>query len=321
MGIFRQTSELGPIPAVVMVSGPDERKFVEGLGQSMRAVEVIIRELALSDAPVLLLAEKGAGKEATARRIHQLSVHASESFLVLAGGSLSPEDLRSFQRDGVAGTIYLEEIGSLSSHSQEAFLEMLSYLENDAEDTRAKVRLICGSSEDLEAAVTARRLREDVYYRISGVCLRIPPLRQRKEDIPQLMSHFMSRYGREFRQPVPVLSPETERLLRDYEWPGNIRELEEAARAIVALGNEELAIEGFRGRWARCLSGTGEPVSLKEASRAASRKAERELILRVLDRTRWNRRRAAQELQISYKALLYKLKQIGSREYDIYSKA
>lgn len=318
MGTSRPTSDLRPITAVVVVSDPDEPKFIEGLGQSMRTVEAIIRELAMSDAPVLLLAEKGAGKEATARRIHQLSVHAGEPFRLLAGESLTADDLRFFQSNGVTGTIYLEEIGSLSLDSQEVFLEILAALENEI-GQRPNVRLICGSSQDLESAVRARRLREDVYYRISGVCLRIPPLRQRKEDIPQLMSYFMSRYAREFRQPVPALSPETERLLRDYEWPGNIRELEKAARAIVVLGDEELAMEGFRGRWARCLSGAGEAVSLKEASRAASRKAEREIILRVLDRTCWNRRRAARELQISYKALLYKLKQIGSR--GIYSKA
>ena len=161
----------------------------------------------------------------------------------------------------------------------------------------------------------AGRLREDFYYRISGVCLRLPPLRQRREDIPQLVNFFLAKYARDFRRPVPQLSAPTQQLFQDYAWPGNIRELEDAAKAIVALGDESVAMGGLRSLLMRSDRGNGEKISLKQASRAASREAEKELILRVLDRTRWNRRRAAQELQISYKALLYKLKQIGFRDY------
>jgi two-component system response regulator AtoC len=114
---------------------------------------------------------------------------------------------------------------------------------------------------------------------------------------------------------VPVLSDPTRQLFRDHSWPGNLRELEAAARAIVAVGDESVAMGGLRSMLLRADNRiNGEKVSLKEASRAASREAEKELILRVLTRTRWNRRRAAQELQISYKALLYKLKQIGYGE-------
>jgi two-component system response regulator AtoC len=164
--------------------------------------------------------------------------------------------------------------------------------------------------------VKAGRLREDLYYRISGVCLRLPPLRQRREDIPLLVEHFLAKYARDFRRPVPRLSAEAQRLFRDYSWPGNVRELENAAKAVVALGDEDIAMGGLRALLSRTdASGNGTQVSLKQVARAASRLAERELILRVLTRTRWNRRRAAQELQISYKALLYKMKQIGCSEY------
>jgi transcriptional regulator with PAS, ATPase and Fis domain len=115
---------------------------------------------------------------------------------------------------------------------------------------------------------------------------------------------------------MPVLSAQTQQLFQDYAWPGNIRELEDMARAIVALGDETLAMGGLRAMFTKSdRSANGERVSLKQAARAASREAEKELILKVLTRTRWNRRRAAQELQISYKALLYKLKQIGYGEY------
>jgi two-component system response regulator AtoC len=129
------------------------------------------------------------------------------------------------------------------------------------------------------------------------------------------MAFFLGRYAKAFRRPAPALSAPTEQLFRDHSWPGNLRELEAAARAIVAVGDESVAMGGLRSLLLRADNRvTGEKVSLKEASRAASREAEKELILKALTRTRWNRRRAAQELQISYKALLYKLKQIGYGE-------
>ncbi len=156
---------------------------------------------------------------------------------------------------------------------------------------------MCGSSRDLEADVRTGSFQEDLYYRLSGVCLRIPPLRQRKEDVPQLMAFFLGRYAEAFRRPVPVLSAPTEQLFRDHSWPGNLRELEAAARAIVAVGDESVAMGGLRSLLVRADNRqNGEKVSLKEASRAASREAEKELILKALTRTRWNRRRAAQEL-------------------------
>jgi two-component system response regulator AtoC len=215
-----------------------------------------------------------------------------------------------------AGTVYLEEITDLSPASQASLLGVLAELEGDNGAHAKRARLICGSSRDLELEVKAGRFREDLYYRVSGVCLRLPPLRQRKEDIPYLVSFFLTKYARDFERPVPQLSAATQRLFQDYAWPGNIRELADAARAIVALGDESVAMGGLRSLLMRSeVAGNGESISLKQASRAASREAEKELILKALTRTRWNRRRAAQELQISYKALLYKLKQIGHRDF------
>jgi len=181
---------------------------------------------------------------------------------------------------------------------------------------RTEVRVICGSCRDLEADVRGGSFREDLYYGLSGVCLRIPPLRQRKEDVPHLMTHFLERYSAAYRRATPVLSPATQKIFQEYGWPGNLPELESAVRTIVAVGDESVAMGGLRSMLTRAdHRGNGEKTSLKEASRTASREAEKELILKVLNRTRWNRRRAAQELQISYKALLYKLKQIGYSEY------
>jgi two-component system response regulator AtoC len=296
-----------------------EHSFVESLGQSMRALEVVIRELARNEVPVLLLAEAGAGKEATAERIHQMSEHREEPFRVAPCAEIVPEILAANGTEGLletTGTVYLEELADLSPACQEGLLQSLAEPKGNGHSVRTRTRLICGSARELEAEVKANRFREDLYYRVSAVCLRLPPLRQRKEDIPCLVKFFLSKYARDFRRPVPQLSAQTQRLFQEYVWPGNIRELEDAAKAIVALGDESVAMGGLRSLLMRSENGgNGERISLKQASRAASREAEKELILKVLNRTRWNRRRAAQELQISYKALLYKLKQIGYQDY------
>lgn len=293
-------------------------KFVEGASASMRPVEAVIRELAQSDVPVLLLAEHGAGKHATAQRIHDLSRRSAQPFRWLQCSTVKPEDLQSAPADDRkgSGTIFLQDLGELNAACQEYLQSALSRNGNGNGSENGVPRFICGSSLDLEVEVKARRLREDLYYRISGVCLRLPPLRQRKEDIPILMEHFLAKYAQEFHRPVPALSNELQRFFQDYAWPGNLRELEAAARVLVALGDEHLAMGGLRALLHKTPSGgNGRTMSLKAASKAASHEAEKELILRVLTRTRWNRRRAAEELQISYKALLYKLKQIGYEGY------
>ena len=289
------------------------RDFVEGVSPSMRPVEAVIRELAQSEVPVLLLAEHGAGKHAAAERIHKMSHRSAQPFLALPCAGLTSEELtRSLAGD--CGTVYLEEVAELTAECQQQLLQAWPKAEQVATPAR-QPRLICGSVRDLEVEVKAGRLREDLYYRISGVCLRLPPLRQRREDIPSLTKYFLRKYGEDFHRSVPELSAETQQLFQEYAWPGNLRELEDAAKALVALGDESVAMGGLRSLLRRPdTNGNHGKVSLKQAARAASREAEKELILKVLTRTRWNRRRAAQELQISYKALLYKLKQIGCEE-------
>lgn len=295
----------------------DTATFVEGISPSMRPVEAVINEVSQSEVPVLLLAEAGAGKRATARRIHEMSRRRGQPFRALQCSTLKPEDLGTGPRNGhstAVGTIFLEEIADLSPSSQASLREVL--VQSAGGSGNGLPRLICGSARDLEVEVKAGRLREDVYYRISGVCLRLPPLRQRKEDIPRLMAHFLRKYSEEFHRPLPQLSADMERLFLDYSWPGNLRELESAARVLVALGDERLAMGGLRALLRPPSNGgNGGRLSLKAAAKAASHQAEKELILKVLTRTRWNRRRAAAELQISYKALLYKLKQIGFEGY------
>lgn len=293
-------------------AGPAELRFVEGVSASMGPVEAVIRELAQGDVPVLLLAEPGAGKRATAQRIHEMSRRRTQPFRCFQCSELKPEDLELSRWEQDAGTVYLEELADLSAGCQGRLLEALSQPAVSGIGTSEGVRLICGSARHLEAEVKSGRLREDLYYRISGVCLRLPPLRQRREDIPFLMGHFLRKFARDFQRPVPDLSAQTLRVFLDYAWPGNLRELEYASRVLVALGDEHVAMGGLKVLLRKPEAARrNSPVSLKAASRAASREAEKELILSALTRTRWNRRRAAEELQISYKALLYKLKQIG----------
>lgn len=281
----------------------------------MKDLEDAISDLARSKVPVLLVGEPAVGKKTAARKIHGLSRYSDQAFQVVPCASLKSDHLRTILRKENRGTVYLDEVSELSSACQAVLLHHLTSLEVE-DPSWTEPRLICGTAKDLEAEVKAGFLREDLYYRISGVCLRLPPVRQRRADIPQLMRNLLEIYARDFQKPVPVLSGETELLITEYSWPGNLRELGDAARALVVLGDEGLAMGGLRQRWLKAGGpGCGERLSLKQASRMASRAAERELILQTLDRTRWNRRRAAQELQISYKALLYKIKQIGPSNY------
>jgi two-component system response regulator AtoC len=284
------------------------RVWLESVSPGMRTVEAVLRELSQNDVPVLVVAEHGSGKAAAAARIHSLSRRAADPFQLYQGRDVDDRTLAGCEAQG--GTIYLQEVSDLSAAAQEELVRQIG----DSEGLRVP-RYICGTSCELEPEVRSGKVREDLYYRISGVCLRLPPLRQRKEDIPVLRDWFLSAAAHDFGREVPSLSGETRSFFLEYHWPGNIRELKEATRAIVALGDEALAMGGLRSLLRRTDGANGEKISLKDVARAASREAERELILQVLTRTRWNRRRAAQELQISYKALLYKLKQIGYEGY------
>jgi transcriptional regulator with PAS, ATPase and Fis domain len=315
------------------------RSLMIGSSPQMMEVYRTIASLQNSRTTVLIVGESGTGKELVAQNIHQSSDRKDRPFVAINCGALSEglleselfghvkgsftgavSDKKGFFEEATGGTIFLDEIGETSANFQVRLLRVLQEQEvrrvGGNKTVKVDVRVIAASNRDLAAMVKAGKFREDLYYGISGVCLRLPPLRQRKEDIPVLRDWFLSAAARDFCRAVPALSSETQNFFLEYNWPGNIRELKDAARAIVALGDETLAMGGLRSLLRRVDHGAnGEKISLKDAARAASREAEREIILQVLTRTRWNRRRAAQELQISYKALLYKLKQIGYEEY------
>lgn len=299
----------------------DGQFFTQATNPTVRAIERIISEIAPTNIPVLVVGESGSGKEVVAQRIHRLSPRAGDPFLKIGCRTLSadalevptPDRRRSNFRSGLsfAGSILMEEIADLGEDSQVKLLGMLPE-ETGNGDSQARARIISSSTRNLEDEVRAGRFHEDLYYRLNGICLRLPPLRHRKQDIPGFIDFFLTKYSAQFRRPKPKLSPKTLSEWVEFPWPGNIRQLESAVKNIVALGDERLALgEMESGRVTRTYDENSESFSLKEAARAASRQAEKELILRTLDRTRWNRKRAAKQLQISYKALLYKLKQIG----------
>src|SRR5260370_31129178 len=235
------------------------RIWVESVGAGRRTCEAMMRELSQKHVPMRVVAEHGSGQAAVAARIHALSRRAAEPFHVDQGQEATEEILAA--RDGQSGTVYLQEVGDLTAAAQKELVRQIGL--SGAEQRRVP-RYICGTSRELEPEVKAGKFREDLYYGISGVCLRLPPLRQRKEDIPVLRDWFLSAAARDFSRAVPVLSPETQNFFLEYTWPGNIRELKDAARAIVGLGDETLAMGGPRSLFPRAARGpSGQHIFLK----------------------------------------------------------
>jgi len=295
--------------------------YVAALSPAMRAVERVVADIAPTDIPILLVGESGTGKEAVAAQIHRLSPRSHEPFSKVSCAALTAEFF-SARPSGSGnghgwrprGVFLLDEISEIDPSCQSKLLHALPDADAVALDDAVAplaARVISTTSRNLEEEMRAGRFREELYYRINGVCLRLPPLRHRREDIPVLAHYFLSKYAAQFGRQQPRLSAQMLAQFAEYDWPGNIRELENIVKKIVALGDERVALVDLRASLVGIRVNGHEVRSLKEAARAASRQAERELILKVLGRTRWNRKRAAQELQISYKALLYKLKQIG----------
>jgi two-component system response regulator AtoC len=324
---------------LLSVGVPDSRArtdqyFVHGASPAMRALERAIADIAATDIPVLLVGESGTGKEVAALEIHRLSRRWKEPFVKcgcsgLTGDSLSArlqraENVLAEDLAG-SGSLFLDGINHLEPAAQGRLLHLLPDGSGTPPQGCHSMRVISSTTRNLEDEMKSGRFREELYYRINGVHLRLPPLRDRKEDVPALLEFFFKKYTSLFERPEPNVSQSTMSLLLRHSWPGNIRELENVARKIVALGDEHLATHDLMVE-----NGTKSPDSLlgaskipengsshipsgslKEAARAASRLAERAMILNQLERTHWNRKRAARELQISYKALLYKLKQLG----------
>jgi len=303
---------------------PNCSAFVLGPSSSMRPLERVFVDIAPTEIPILILGESGTGKEVVALEIHARSRHCNEPLVKCMPGATAVLNQLQTSRRSVndvrcMGSIFFDDIGELDQEDQNRVLQLFLDAETISPGAPQIPRVLSATSRNLEQAVRDGRFRKELYYRISGVCLRLPALRDRAEDIPPLLDFLLRRYASLFCRPVPYVSTSTLATFMQYSWPGNIRELENVAREIVLLGDEKLLAGDFAlGAFSEALDKPANYVnnrnarrSLKQVSREASRKAERGLILHSLEETHWNRKRTAKELQISYKALLYKMKQLG----------
>jgi two-component system, NtrC family, response regulator AtoC len=301
--------------------------YVWGISPAMQALRRTVADTAATDIPVLVLGEGGAGKEVLALQIHRLSDRRDEPFIktrsrafapgrlpvqlqTLANGTAAPGSFR--------GTVFLDDLHELEPAGQRQLLDLLAEGDGLPGEYSLSARVISSARRGLEDGLRSGKFEEELYFRLNGICLRIPPLRERREDLPELADFFLTKYASLFERSRPVLSPELLERLGAYSWPGNVRQLENTMKKIVATSDCESAFAELLDISPETL----KPVpssgsSLKAAARAASRHAERELISRALTRTHWNRKKAAGELQISYKALLYKLKQLGLEGADV----
>jgi DNA-binding NtrC family response regulator len=302
--------------------------FIYGLGPTIRALNAVAEEIARTDIFVLILGESGTGKDAYARLIHRLSPYGNSHLSKIDCTALAPDDLLAHVNEAKRacsnlespGNVYLDNIQELDLVGQRVLLSQLPDAESVDRKDRAIARFISASTRDLKSEVASGRFRRELYFRLNGACLRLPLLRERVEDIPVLAEYFLNKHSTAMKKQAPLLNNRAVQALMTYHWPGNIRELENLVRKIVVLGDVQIALNELRSS----SIATNKPAvvapgaSLKVAARAASKSAERELIMQALERTRWNRKQAARALQISYKSLLYKIKQMeafpGERE-------
>jgi two-component system response regulator AtoC len=304
----------------------------------MLQIKETARRVADTDAPVLLLGESGVGKEVVARYVHGQSQRARHAFVKVNCAAL-PEDLLESELFGYErgafsgalrekpglfeladkGSILLDEIGEMTPHLQAKLLHVLQDGEfnrlGGRQAVRVDARVMAATNIRLEEAVAAGRFREDLYFRLNVIRLDIPPLRERRDDIGMLCAHFLRRYAARYRTTLRELPAEVREAFLRSDWPGNVRELENAVRRYVILPDVEMALSSLRrtpqadpAPEARADRPLPEDLSLLEAGAQAAEEAERLMVRRALAETRWNRKEAAGLLQISYKALLNKLK-------------
>lgn len=324
--------------------------------QRMQEVRAVIDHVANTDVTILLRGESGTGKELAARSIFECSNRSAKPFITVLCPAI-PEGLLESELFGYEkgsftgafrrrpgkfeianhGTIFLDEIGDIPFELQSKLLHVLQRGEFSligGNEQKVDVRILAATNKDLEKAVANGAFREDLYYRLNVVSILLPPLRDRKEDIPILIESFFQKYNQQYNKDYRELSASTMGSLMDYDWPGNVRELENLIKRVVIMGNSDTLVHHYlkdnskniRPKSVRIRPAPADlqilqdessqnsagPValrSLKEVAREAMRKAEGEAILRALEQTHWNRKAAARLLEISYKALLYKIRQ------------
>jgi len=331
-----------------------EDRFFMAAGPLMRKVQTQAELLSQVDVPLLIVGEGGSGKETVARLIHKLSVRSALPFLKVNCAALPPDllerELFGYDTGSFAGqirpkpgklelaergTIFLDDIADMPANLQAKLLHVLQEKQfprpGSGSTVKVDVRIVAATGVDVERAMTEKRLREDFYYRLSAFTVHVPSLRQRKEEIPLLLGHFMNQLARHYGLPTRSLSAETLSACQEYKWPGNLRELESFVKRYLVMGHEELILG--EARWNQGDGGNGlrehrfpaqapEPArvsgplsqedhssGLRSLVQTVKGEAERNAIAVALDQTRWNRKAAARLLKVSYRTLLYKIQQ------------
>jgi DNA-binding NtrC family response regulator len=299
--------------------------------QMLRIID-ISRHVAGTDVPVLILGESGVGKEVVASFIHEQSNRADGPFVKVNCAALPHELLESelfgYERGAFTGairdkmgkfeqadkgTLLLDEIGEMSPHLQAKLLHVLQDAEfsrlGGKKPVRVNVRVLAATNKKLKEAVLKGEFRNDLYFRLNVIKLEVPPLRDRREDIPLLCNHFLEKYRERYQSPVQSFSKDLLESFLRYDWPGNVRQLENIVKRYLILPDADITSE-LRNASPEAAAPPVQPVnvSLKEVAGHAAEMAEKEVVLRMLEETGWNRKESARRLKISYKALRNKLK-------------
>jgi two-component system, NtrC family, response regulator AtoC len=312
---------------------PDEVLF--GCSEAMKGVRKRAAKIAGTNIPVLLSGPKGSGKEVLARWVHAHSAVASGQFVKVncaaIPGTLMESELFGYEKGAFTransakpgrvelahnGTLFLDGIADLDLASQSKLLQFLQDSRfsriGDELERSVETRLMCATDKDLENEIAKGKFRSDLYYRINVVCLKLPALRDRREDIPLMAEHFLARCQQQFQMEAEPLTMETLHYMQCMDWPGNIRELSNGIARHVLIG-PEASIREDAGRTVDSSSPTaplqkGVVVPLKSLCKEAIRASEKNIILDALRANRWNRRKAAQQLKISYRLLIHKIR-------------
>jgi two-component system, NtrC family, response regulator AtoC len=308
-----------------------------GRSEAMRAVHDRLTKVASANVPVLIQGESGTGKDIIARMIHGLSPWKTGPYVKVncpaIPGTLLESELFGYEKGAFTGaygmkpgrvemahrgTLFLDEISELDSALQSKLLQLLQDGQfcriGAQEDKKVEVRVVCATNRRLEEEIENGTFRQDLFYRINVVNVSLPPLRERRGDIPELANYFLEYYNRKYNCKARPLSSELMVVLQKYHWPGNIRELENLIKRYVILGNEEAITADLvtsEPQYVNHEINLEGPISLKKITRQAVRDLEKKVIFKVLQMHHWNRKQSARALGISYRALLYKIREAG----------
>jgi len=329
------TSTVNPLIQPLGEMPPDTIVF--GRTEAMQAVRDRLSKLAGANVPVLIQGESGTGKDIIARMIHANSPWRTGPWVKVncpaIPGTLLESELFGYEKGAFTGaygtkpgrvemahrgTLFLDEISELDLGLQSKLLQLLQDGQfcriGAQEDKKVEVRVVCATNRKLEQEIESGTFRADLFYRINVVNLHMPALRERASDIPDLVDYFLAYYNRKYNARALPISDELLASLRKYHWPGNVRELENLIKRYVILGDEEVISSDLAPRETDFFNAEipiDGQISLKKLTRQAVRELERKVILKVLQAHHWNRKQSARALSISYRALLYKIRDAG----------